>query len=108
MRRVETIRKLDADCTGGDVNGPAGETVEDSQLAEDNAFDRLVVRQHREDDIRIANFGDVDGNLCSRGLEVSRLSRRAVEHGYCVTGLDQACGHASSHMSKANESDAHE
>jgi hypothetical protein len=89
------------------VDSTPGEAREHALVAIHDAFDGLVIREHRHDGVGPANIGNAGGG--SRVLFDEFVSFRAcpVVDGHLVPGLQQVCRHTGAHVPKSDETNLH-
>ena len=69
------------------------ERGQDSAVAEGDAFDGFVVREHGDDDVAAARLGDRTRRPRTLGGQRVDLAPRPVVDGHLVARLDQVHGH---------------
>src|SRR5579862_5597676 len=89
------------------MNGIAAEARKRASATENNALDRCVVAQHRDEGVAAAGIGYTIGDartLCRQGF---RLAALAIVDDDAMAGLDQIERHRRPHVAEANEANIH-
>ena len=108
VRHGEPCRKRDADGAHGDVDRALAQARDHALLAEDDAFDSAVVRQHRKDGVAPAGVRHFRGGPRTLLDQSLRLAGRAIVDCDLMAGPEQARHHPDPHLPEPNESDLHD
>src|SRR5712675_262024 len=74
-----------------------GKTVNDTVLAEHDAFDSIIVGEHRDHDIAAASVRRAGGGLRALCDEFVRFRPRPVVDAHLMVGLQKVRRHATAH-----------
>jgi hypothetical protein len=101
--RTDRVRRAHVD-----EHGAAFQVPGKTSVVLHHAADHVAIRQHRDDELRIAEVRRCFGSTATvRAREACNPARVRVVHGHLVTALHEVARHRRAHVANTDEADAH-
>jgi hypothetical protein len=102
MERRETLCQRDADRAHGNMDGSPPQPIHEPSV-NDDILERLIVRDHRDDDVSPGSVSNRGRSFGSGRYEFVGARRRPIPDGHVEAAANQSGCHRAAHISETHE-----